>query len=100
MVLNKNNVSDSPETTTRYHTSQYFELGMSLSRFDGRGKAEIVVCKGASPDGLSHTVRTQDGSRLTVYDSNFCLKIQPYLSNMLSTSIDFRDEINRGITKE
>ena len=95
----KTYISDYPETTESEHPSQYFKLGMSLSHFDGRGKSEIVVYKGSYPDGLSHKVRTQDGSRLTVYDYHLCLKLQPYLSNITSTPIAFRDEINRGITK-
>ena len=48
---------------------------MSLSYFDGKGKAEIVVYEGASPDGLSHTVRKEDGTRLIVHDSNLRLKL-------------------------
>ena len=34
-----------------------FELGMSLSFYDGTGQAETVVYKGVMPDGLTHTVQ-------------------------------------------
>ena len=95
----KNHAYNYPETTASDHFSQYFELGMSLSHFDGRGKADIVVYKGASTYGLPHTVWTQNGSLLTVYDFHLHLKLQPYLSNIPSTTLAFRDEINIGITK-
>ena len=100
IALSKTHVSDSLETTSSDHPSQYFELRMILSHFYGKSKAEIVVYEGVSPDGLYHTLWTQDGLRLTVYDSHLRFKLQPYLSNILSNTLDVRDEINRGITKE
>ena len=33
-----------------------FELGMSLSFYDGTGQTETVVYEGVMPDGLTHTV--------------------------------------------
>ena len=39
-----------------------FELGMSLSFYDGRGNSEMVVYEGVMPDGLTHTVRQKDGT--------------------------------------
>ena len=36
--------------------SDLFELGMSLSFYDGRGNAEVVVYKGVMQNGLTHTV--------------------------------------------
>ena len=39
------------------HPSQYFELGVRLSYYEGKGMAENVVYEGASPDIMSHTIR-------------------------------------------
>ena len=77
-----------------------FELGMSLSYFDGNGKAESVVYEGASPDGLAHTVRFKDGSKQCVHDSHLRLKLQPDLSNIPATPLDYCKEIGKGISKE
>ena len=73
---------------------------MSLSYFDGKGKAEIVVYEGAPPYGLYHTVRKEDGTRLIVHDSNLHLKIQPDLSNIPSTPLASRNKVNKGISKK
>ena len=59
-----------------------------------------MVYEGASPDGLSHTVRKEDGTRLIVHDSNLRLKLQPDLSNIPSTPLAFRNEVNKGISKK
>ena len=80
--------------------SQYFELGKSLSYYDGRGIAETVVYEGASPDSVSHTIRRNDGTCLTVHDSYLHLKLQPDLSNILSTPLAFRNKVDVGISKE
>ena len=73
---------------------------MSLSYFDGKVKSEIVIYEGASHDGLSHTVRKEGETRFIVHDSNICLKIQPGLSNIPSTPLAFRNEVNTGISKK
>ena len=59
-----------------------------------------MVYEGAYPDGLSHTVWTQDVLRLTVYDSRLRLKLQTDISDIPSTLLASRGEINRGVTKE
>ena len=82
------------------HPSKYFELGVSLSYYDGKGMTETVVYEGASPDSMSHTIRRHDGTRLTVHDSYLRLKLQPELSNTLSTQLEFRNEVDVGIPKE
>ena len=92
--------SSNSNTETGNHLSQSFELGMSLSDFDVKGKAEIVFYKGASPDGLSHTVRKEDGNLLIVHDSDLRLKLQPDLSNIPSTPLAFRNEVNKGVSKK
>ena len=47
---------DKPLPRPSSSLSDSFELDMSLSFYDGRGNAEVVVCKGVTPDGLTHTV--------------------------------------------
>ncbi|KAL7523705.1 hypothetical protein ACHAXR_000296, partial [Thalassiosira sp. AJA248-18] len=47
--------SASASETVLTHPPQIFELGASLSYFDGQGKAMTVVYEGASPDGKMHT---------------------------------------------
>ena len=39
-----------------------FELGTSLSFYDGTGQSETVDYEGVIPDGLTHTIRRQDGT--------------------------------------
>jgi hypothetical protein len=73
---------------------------MNLSFYDGTGQAETVVYKGVMPDGLTHTVRHQDGTRLNVHDAHLFLKIQADLSNIPRTPLDYCKEVGQGITKE
>ena len=87
------------EASTKDHPSESFELGMSLSYYDGKGKSEILVYKGASPDDLSCTIWIQDGTRVVVYDSHLGLKLQPDISNIPSTPMAFINEVNVGISK-
>ena len=62
--------------------------------------SETVVYEGASPDNMSHTISRHDGTRLTVHDSYLRLKLQPDLSNIPSTPLAFRNEVDVGISKE
>ena len=62
--------------------------------------AETVVYEGASPDSVSHTIRRHDGTCLTFHDLYLCLKLQPDLSNILSTPLAFRNEVDVVISKE
>ena len=73
---------------------------MSFSYFDGKVNAEIVVYEGTPPDGLSHTVRKYYGTLLIVHDSNLSLKLPPDISKIPSTPLEFRNEVNKGITKK
>ncbi len=52
------------------------------------------------PDGLTHTVRRQDGTCLNVHDPHLCLKLQAELSNILRTPLDYCKDVGKGITKE
>ncbi|KAL7528961.1 hypothetical protein ACHAXR_004541, partial [Thalassiosira sp. AJA248-18] len=91
-----------PETELT-HPPQFFELGASLSYFDGQGKAMTVVYEGASPDGKMHTVRCNDGTKLNVADSYLRLKLQPDLSNIPITPLDYQKEVGTvgtGISSE
>ena len=66
-----------------------FELGMSLSFYDGTGQAETVVYKRVMPDGLTHTVQRQDGTCLNVHATHLCLKMQADLTNIPQTPLDY-----------
>ena len=82
------------------HPSQFFELVVSLSYYDGKGMAETVLYKVASSDSMSHIIRRHDGTRLTVHDLYLCLKLHPDLSNIPSTPLAFRNKVDVGIYKE
>jgi len=77
-----------------------FESGMSLSFYDGTGQAETVVYEGVMPDGLTHTVRRQDGTRLNMHDAHLCLKMQADLTNIPQTPHDYCKEVGKGLSKE
>ena len=50
---------------------------MDLMYRDGQGKNLPVVYKGASGDGILHTARLEDGTKLIVHDRNLQLLDQP-----------------------
>jgi hypothetical protein len=66
-------VATLPSTPTHCTDGSSFELGMSLSFYDGRGNSEVVVYEGVMPDGLTHTVRWKDGTWLHVHDAHLRL---------------------------
>jgi hypothetical protein len=84
-----NAVPDKPLSQPSSSLSDLFELGMSLSFYDGHGNAEVVVYKGVMPNGLTHTVRQKDGSCLNVHDAHLCLKLQADLSNLPKMPLDY-----------
>jgi hypothetical protein len=71
-----------------------------LNFYDRSGLIETVVYEGVMPDGLTHTVRRKDGTRLNVHDAHLCLKLQADLSNIPRTPLDYCKEVGQGITKE
>jgi hypothetical protein len=73
---------------------------MSLSFCNSTGPAETAVYEGVMPDGLTHTVRRQDGTRINVKDAHLWLKLQADLSNILQMPLDYCKEVGHGITKE
>jgi len=89
-----------PPPTTSQAPSNQFQLGMSLSYFDGGGKTETVVYEGVMPDGLTHTICQADGTRLQVHDAYLRLKLQADLSNLPKTPFDYCKEVGTGITKD
>ena len=71
--------------------SDGFQLGMELIYHDGQGKNLPVVYKGANADGLLHTARLEDGSKITVHNSNLQLLDQPDFSNLPKTPLDYQN---------
>ncbi len=89
-----------PSPSTHCTDGSSFELNMSLSFYDGRGNSEMVVYEGVMPDGLTHTVRRKDGTRLHIHDAHLRLKLQADLSNIPKTPLDNCKEVGQGISKE
>ena len=62
--------TSNPASTSDDNPKQSFGLGLSLSYFDGKGQAEMEVCKGTLPDGTSNTVTCKNGTQLIIHDSH------------------------------
>ncbi len=73
---------------------------MSLVSSDGAGCSETVVYEGVMPDGLTHTIWQQDGTRLNVHGAHLRLKLQADLTNIPCTPLYYCKEVGKGITKE
>ena len=73
---------------------------MDLVYRDGKGNNQSAVYEGASPDGLTHTIRLSNGTRLNVHDSNLQLLHQPDFGNIPKTPLDYRNEVGTGLTLE
>ena len=93
-------LDSSPSKMPTQQDGSLFELGTSLSFYDGHGTSEVVVNEGVMPDDLTHTIRRQDGTRLQVHDAHLCLKLQADLSNIPKTPLDYCKEAGKGISKE
>ena len=76
------------------------ELGMNLVYKDGQGNNEAVVYEGASADGLSHTIRRANGTRLSVPDSNLAFLQQMGMHNIPSTPLEYCKKVGVRLTKE
>ncbi len=98
--MNDSPIETLPSVSTHCTDDSSFELGMSLSFYDGRGNSEMVVYEEVMPDGLTHTIRWKDGTRLHVHDAHLRLKLQADLSNILKTPLDYCKEVGKGISKE
>ena len=64
----------------------------------GNEENEILVYEGAIADGLLHTIRLKDNTKLSFYESNLQLLDQPSFSNMPNTPLDYRNEVGTGLT--
>ena len=71
---------------------------MELTYNDGQGEIQAVAYGGASADGKSHIVRTKDGSKFVVHDSNLQLLNQPDFANIPNNPLDYRNEMGTGLT--
>ncbi len=56
--------------------------------------------RGATPDGLWHTLRRDDGSKVVTPPSHVRFLEQPDFSNIPSTPLDYRNEVGIGISKD
>lgn len=99
--------SKSTSTTSK---SYDFELGESLmyTKFTpnkkNKKKSDVstisVVYEGVNADGLTHTVRTKDGTKMTVHDSYLSKHLQPSFANLPQTPLDYKNEVGTGISQE
>ena len=97
------------KTTTPLHsradfvpvtTDTEFTLGQDVMYTDGKGLQAKMVNEGATPDGLWHTLRWDDGSKVVTPPSHVHFLDQPDFSNIPSTLLDYRNEVGIGISKE
>jgi hypothetical protein len=77
-----------------------FSLGQDVMYTDGVGSQSRIVYKGATPDGLWHTLRRDDGSKVVIPLSHVRFLEQPDFSNIPSTPLDYRNEVGIGNLKE
>jgi hypothetical protein len=66
-----------------------FELGQNALYTNIAGNQERVVYKGATPDGLWHTLCKQDPSKIVIPSSNLCFLDQPDFSSIPSTPLEY-----------
>ena len=65
---------------------------MELLYQQKKSKSSAVVYNGANSDGVSHTVRCKDGSKIGVHDINVQLLKQPNFTNIPKTPLNYRNE--------
>ena len=71
---------------------------MNLVYRDGKGNNEAVVYEGASVNGLVHTIRLANGTKLAVHNSNLQILDQPKFSNIPKTPLEYRNEVGKGLS--
>ena len=76
-----------------------FTLGQDILYTDGSGSQSRMVYEEATPDGLWHTLRRDDGSKVVTPPSHVRFLEQPDFSNIPSTLLDYRNEVGIGISK-
>ena len=64
------------------------------------GSQSRMVYEGATPDGLWHTLRRDNGVKVVTPPSHVHFLEQPDFSNIPSTPLDYRNEVGIGISKE
>ena len=85
------NESTKPSTIDQSKKPIEFQLGMNLLYWCGKKESETVVYDGASADGLLHTIRLEDNTKVSVYDSNLQILNQSNFLNMPNTPLDYRN---------
>jgi hypothetical protein len=73
-----------------------FTLGQDIMYRNGKGLQARMVYEGAMPDGLWHTLRRDDGLKVVTPPSHVHFLDQPDFSNILSTPLDYRNEVGIG----
>ena len=73
---------------------------MELMYRDGQGKNLPVVYEGENSDGLLHSALIEDGSKITVHESNLQLLDQPDFSNLPKTPLGYKNEVGTGLSLE
>ncbi len=76
-----------------------FVLGQDVLYTDDIGNQERVVYEGATPDGLWHTLRNKDTSKIVTPSSNVKFLGQPDFGNLPSTPLDYCREVSVGLSK-
>ena len=75
-----------------------FQLGIDLIYCNVQGKHIPVLYERDSADVFLHTACFEDGTKLTVHDSNLLLLNQPDFSNMPKTPLDYRNEVGTSLS--
>ena len=76
-----------------------FTLGQDVLYTDGSGSQSRMVYEGATPDGLWHTLRRDNGVKVVTPPSHVHFLEQPDFSNIPSTPLDYCNEVGIGILK-
>ena len=91
------NESTKPPAIDQSKKSIDFQLGMNLLYCCGNKECNKVVYEGASVDGLLHTIRLEENTKLGVYNRNLQLLDQPDFLNIPNTPLDYKNEVGAGI---
>jgi hypothetical protein len=70
-----------------------FTLGQDVLYTDGSSSQSRMVYKGATPDGLWHTLRRDDGVKVVTPPSHVQFLEQPDFSNIPSTPLDYCENV-------
>ena len=73
---------------------------MDLVYCDGKGNNVAVVYEVDSANGLLHTIRLEDVTKLDVHNINLQLLDQPDFSNIPKTNLNYRNKVGTGLSLE